>query len=230
MSKSFILKSKICIITSVFLILNGCSSIPHDDQAQIMINHSKKIYSTIPNNAIMQESNNQSLFEDYRAHNIGDTMTIVLQENVSASNSSSENIIHNGNSNLGLTTFPNLFNIINNNSKSRAEFNSSGKNEYSGKGSSTAKNIFTGIITVTVENILPNGNMEVIGEKTIKINKGTEKIRFSGIVNPKTIGNNNSVISTQVADAHIEYLSNDYVNKNNHMGWLQRLFFKIAPM
>ncbi|CAL4322791.1 Flagellar L-ring protein [Buchnera aphidicola (Eriosoma grossulariae)] len=230
MSKSFILKTKIFLVFSLILFLNGCSSIPYDQRLETTIQNPKNIYSSIPNDVNVQEKNNYSLFEDYKAHNIGDTMTVVLQENVSASNSSSSNITRNGNSNIGVTAFPNPFNLIGNNHKNQAEFNTVGKHDYSGKGSSTAKNIFTGIITVTVSNILPNRNMQVYGEKTITINKGTEKIIFSGIVNPQTIGSNNSVISTQVADAHIEYISNNYVNNTNHMGWLQRLFFKISPM
>ena len=50
-----------------------------------------------------------------------------------------------------------------------------------------------------------NGNLLVSGEKQIGINQGTEFIRFSGVVNPRTVTGSNTVPSTQVADARIEY-------------------------
>ncbi|MDF3721695.1 flagellar basal body L-ring protein FlgH, partial [Enterobacter hormaechei] len=86
-----------------------------------------------------------------------------------------------------------------------------------------------GTITVTVNKLLPNGNLQVVGEKQIAINQGTEFIRFSGVVNPRTISGANTVPSTQVADARIEYVGNGYINEAQTMGWLQRLFLNLSP-
>ncbi|WP_260459727.1 flagellar biosynthetic protein FliO [Enterobacter ludwigii] len=87
----------------------------------------------------------------------------------------------------------------------------------------------TGTITVTVNELLPNGNLRVVGEKQIAINQGTEFIRFSGVVNPRFISGGNTVPSTQVADARIEYVGNGYINEAQNMGWLQRLFLNLSP-
>ena len=84
-------------------------------------------------------------------------------------------------------------------------------------------------ITVTVQQLLENGNLKVVGEKQIAINQGTEFIRFSGVVNPRTISSSNTVISTHVADARIEYVGNGYINEAQQMGWLQRLFLNLSP-
>nr|MBA2816707.1 Basal body P-ring protein [Candidatus Pantoea persica] len=78
--------------------------------------------------------------------------------------------------------------------------------------------------------MLSNGNLRVVGEKQIEINQGTEFIRFSGVVNPHTISASNSVLSTAVADARIEYVGNGYINEAQTMGWFQRFFLNIAPM
>lgn len=111
----------------------------------------------------------------------------------------------------------------------KATVDGSGKNTFAGKGGATANNTFTGTITVTVNQVLPNGNLKVVGEKQIEINQGTEFIRFSGVVNPRTISGSNSVISTQVADARIEYIGNGYINEAQTMGWLQRFFLNLSP-
>lgn len=113
---------------------------------------------------------------------------------------------------------------------SRADMEASGGNSFNGKGGANASNTFSGTLTVTVDQVLANGNLHVVGEKQIAINQGTEFIRFSGVVNPRTISGSNSVPSTQVADARIEYVGNGYINEAQNMGWLQRFFLNLSPM
>lgn len=169
----------------------------------------------------------QPLFEDRRPRNIGDTLTIVLQENVSASKSSSANASRNGSSKFGVATAPRYLDGLLGNA--RADMDISGDNSFGGKGGANANNTFNGTITVTVNQVLSNGNLHVVGEKQIAINQGTEFIRFSGVVNPRTISGSNSVTSTQVADARIEYVGNGYINEAQTMGWLQRFFLNVSP-
>lgn len=169
----------------------------------------------------------QPMFEDRRPRNVGDTLTILLQENVSASKSSSSSANRNGSAGVGLTALPKAMKGWL--GDGRADFEAEGRSDFNGKGGAAARNTFTGTITVTVKDLLPNGNLMVVGEKQIAINQGTEFIRFSGVVNPRTITGANTVPSTQVSDARIEYVGNGYINEAQNMGWLQRLFLNIAP-
>ncbi len=170
----------------------------------------------------------QPLFEDRRPRNVGDTLTIVLQENVSASKSSSANASRDGKTNFGFGTTPRYLEGLFGNA--RADVDASGGNAFNGKGGANASNSFTGTLTVTADQVLANGNLHVVGEKQIEINQGTEFIRFSGVVNPRTISGTNTVSSTQVADARIEYVGNGYINEAQNMGWLQRFFLNLSPM
>ncbi len=120
----------------------------------------------------------QPLFEDRRPRNIGDTLTIVLQENVSASKSSSANASRDGKTNFGFDTVPRYLQGLFGNE--RADVEASGGNSFNGKGGANASNTFSGTLTVTVDQVLANGNLHVVGEKQIAINQGTEFIRFSG--------------------------------------------------
>ena len=85
------------------------------------------------------------------------------------------------------------------------------------------------MITVTVTDVMPNGNLLVSGEKQMGINQGTEYIRFSGVVNPRTVSGSNTVPSTLVADARIEYTAKGYIDEAQHMGWMQRFFLNVMP-
>ncbi len=151
----------------------------------------------VPNGSIFQSVQPmnygyQPLFEDRRPRNIGDTLTIVLQENVSASKSSSANASRNGNTKFGFDTTPRYLEGLFGNA--RAEVDTSGDNTFAGKGGAAANNTFSGTLTVTVSEVLANGNLQVVGEKQIEINQGTEFIRFSGVVNPRTISGSNTVL------------------------------------
>ncbi|UQY46016.1 flagellar basal body L-ring protein FlgH [Mixta hanseatica] len=169
----------------------------------------------------------QPLFEDRRPRNIGDTLTILLQENVSASKSSSANASKDGSVGLGFSAMPRFMNGLFGGDRAKTAIE--GSNEFTGKGGAAARNTFSGTITVTVHQVLENGNLLVVGEKQIAINQGTEYIRFSGVVNPRTISGSNTVVSSQVADARIEYVGSGYINEAQQMGWLQRLFLNLSP-
>ena len=133
-----------------------------------------------------------------------------------------------GKTNFGFDTVPRYLQGLFGNA--RADVEASGGNTFNGKGGANASNTFSGTLTVTVDQVLVNGNLHVVGEKQIAINQGTEFIRFSGVVNPRTISGTNTVPSTQVADARIEYVGNGYINEAQNMGWLQRFFLNLSPM
>lgn len=166
----------------------------------------------------------QPLFEDRRPRNVGDILTITLNEQVSASKSSASNSTRDGSASFTPTLVPDQLKKL-----SELGLDLEGANAFNGAGGSNAKNSFTGTITVTVYEVLINGNLKVRGEKQIGINQGTEYIRFAGVVNPRTITSQNSVPSTSVADAKIEYVGDGYINEAQTMGWAQRLLLNLSP-
>ncbi|HAG0390742.1 TPA: flagellar basal body L-ring protein FlgH [Salmonella enterica] len=228
--RKFFLPLSILFIT---LLLTGCACIfrkPLVDGATsappVLAIHSAGNGAIFQTESVMNYGY-QPMFEDRRPRNVGDTLTIILQENVSASKSSSANSSRDSSTGLSFTATPRFLTGLFGGEKTDTKV--SGNNGFTGKGGAAAQNTFSGTITVTVNQVLANGNLHVVGEKQIAINQGAESIRFSGVVNPRTISGNNTVISTQVADARIEYVGNGYINEAQQMGWLQRLFLNISP-
>ncbi len=220
-------------LTLMVSILNGCAYIPQKPLVDGTTSAQPALSgSPLPNGSIFQNAQPmnygyQPLFEDRRPRNVGDTLTISLQENVSASKSSSTNASKTGSSTFTAALVPRYLDGPLGNA--RADVDISGGSDFGGKGGANARNTFSGMITVTVHNVLPNGNLQVIGEKQIAINQGTEFIRFSGVVNPRTIDGSNTVLSAAVSDARIEYVGNGYINEAQNMGWLQRFFLNLSP-
>lgn len=165
------------------------------------------------------------MFEDRRARQLGDVLIIQINERTAASKKSDSTAERNQASTLGVTSLSGLPGK----SLLGSSLDATAANKFDGKGAATSNNDFIGTITVTVTEVLPNGNLLVSGEKQIGLNQGSEFIRFSGVVNPSTITTANTVSSSHVADARMEYRANGYIDEAQTMGWLARFFLNVLP-
>jgi flagellar L-ring protein precursor FlgH len=100
----------------------------------------------------------------------------------------------------------------------------SGSRSFEGEADASQSNSLSGAITVTIADVLPNGNLVVRGEKWLTLNQGEEFIQVSGIVRPQDVTTANTVLSTQIADARITYSGKGTLADSNRMGWLARFF------
>lgn len=112
----------------------------------------------------------------------------------------------------------------------RLRADGSSDNSFEGKGATGTDNEFNGTITVTVIEVLPNGNLLVSGEKQVGINQNVETLRFSGVVNPATVLPGNLVSSTQIADARLEVRGRGDIDRAQTTGWLTRFFLSFLPI
>ena len=162
-----------------------------------------------------------SLFEDRRARNIGDVITIVLSENTSSSKKADTSIKKDDSVDIGtglvLGEVPSLNNLS-------LETQLEAARQFDGGASSDQSNQLNGTITVMVSEVLPNGLMEVRGEKWMTLNRGDEFIRLRGYVRPEDVQPNNTISSTKVADVRITYSGNGEIAQSNRQGWLSRFF------
>ncbi|WP_232467654.1 flagellar basal body L-ring protein FlgH [Bordetella genomosp. 9] len=181
-----------------------------------------------PNGSIYQPTvyGNYPLFEDRRPRNVGDIVTVVLEERTAAAKNVATNTSRTSTTQNTVAASPGFMSSWFN---SKLNTETEGANTNKGAGDSSANNTFTGTLTTTVVGVLPNGNLQVAGEKQIAINRGSEYIRFSGVVDPRSVSGLNTVSSTQVADARIEYRSKGVMDEVQTMGWLQRFFLIANP-
>ena len=204
----------------------GCATVP-DTIVQHPTNARPQAAAPVPqaNGSIFQASAYRPLFEDRRARMVGDMLTIAINERTSAGKSAANTASKTGSVEFGA---PTLFGIPAT-TTAKAALNAESSNSFEDKGTSSSSNTFTGTITVTVVEVLPNGNLVVSGEKQVALDKGIEYVRFSGIVNPNNI-NGNIVSSTLVADARVEYRTNSRIDRAEMMSQMTRFFLSILPL
>lgn len=210
---------------AMVLVLAGCATPGHqpmpDDPFYAPVLPEDRNEPIVPNGSLFQAQYADALYSDIKARRLGDIITVMLQEQTTASKSAAAETSKAASAELGA---PQVFGrpiTINGNPLS-ASF--SGDRDFSGDGAADQSNSLTGQITVTVIKVLPNGNLIVRGEKWMKINTGDEYIRLTGMLRPQDISADNMVPSTRVANARIEYSGTGSLAQVQEPGWLTRFF------
>lgn len=221
------------VLIGLLLVLAGCATKPSTSIHQPMTaKPAANRVATPADGAIFHAGiNERPLFEDKRARNVGDILTINIVEKTTGNRKSSNGSSAANNISAAtpsVTTGP-LSKLL----LKAFSLTSSSNNKTTTTGAGSASEDLTGTISVTVIELLANGNLLVSGEKQVSLNQSDEFIRFSGVVNPTTITGANVVQSTQVADAHIEYKSagalNEVMNDAQTLGFLGRFFMSVLP-
>lgn len=228
---------KMTIYISALALLSGCAELPSASKQSLVNGDTTarpEVQQTLTTSkgslvpaSKVAPTTHKGLFEERRAVRVGDTLTVMLNETTRASKDIGTNarrLSSNGlnagfNMSTGTTATPTAIN---------GGLNTNGNTNFDSKGGSSASNQFLGTITVTVIEVLPNGNLNVAGEKRLAVGHEEEVIRFGGIVSPSTL-QGNSVLSSQVADARIEYRGVGITDQIQNPGMLTKLFTKFSP-
>ena len=208
--------------------LSGCMTKPVDVVPVRPINYVQTTAPAQTGGSLFSAARYRPAFEDPRARMPGDTLTIQITEKVNASQSSSANINRTGSASGSISAIPGI--VAKELTRDR-NFNLGGEsgNEFAGQGDNANKNDFSGVITVTVQEVLPNGHLLVAGEKQIGINSNVDVLKFSGTIDPRHIRPGNTIASAQVANARIESRGRGAVDEALSIGWLSRFFLNVFP-
>lgn len=163
------------------------------------------------------------LHAGHRAHRVGDPVTIVLIEAITATKSAGSKTQRGGTAAIappatGLLSF-----------LKPSSLNASSNSSFKGDGTATQASTLGGEVAVTIAEVRPGGTALVRGEKRLLLSQGHDWIQFSGIVRLSDIDSDNRLISSRVADARIEYAGNGAVSRASKEGWLSRFFNMISP-
>ncbi len=161
----------------------------------------------------------RSLYSDPKANRIGDALTVIIQENATASNQASTATGKSNSASVG-SAVPGAGNLLD--FIPLHSFDSNYSNDYQGQASTSRSARLTARMTVTVMAIKPNGDLIVEGVRTLKINGETEAIYLNGSVSPPMVRRDNTVLSSSIADLQIEYTGKGTITQGTRPGLLAR--------
>ena len=156
-----------------------------------------------------------SLYADKKARNVGDILTIVINESTTQTATKSRTNSKSGSLSVGTGT--GIFDFI------RA-FSANGSDNFQADGSATDTSTYSGQITVTVVEVLPNDNMIVEGTQSIWQNRDEHKITLRGTIRRDDVTMNNTVPSSRVADATLKFDGKGPLNAKQRQGILTQIF------
>jgi flagellar L-ring protein precursor FlgH len=222
------MKLKLSALVMFATLLAGCGGMPETVVQTPLTARPQAPSAVTPpmNGAIFQTASYRPMFEDRRARLIGDTITITINERSSAGKQAGSSGSKTGSV---AAAAPNIFGIFGGVTQNLSA-SASTASKFEDKGVVTSGNNFVSTLTVTVIDVLSNGNLVVAGEKQVALDKGGEFIRFSGVVDPATVEKGNIVSSTRVADARIEYRTNARIDAAEVMSMLARFFLSVVPL
>jgi flagellar L-ring protein precursor FlgH len=218
------------------VVLSGCSTAPERMQKfsyepYYPIHAPQK--TTPKNGSLYQGARSMTLFDDTRAHSVGDIITINLIESFKAkkkdeSKYSRSNDVNGGDVRLFGRTDAQIL------SEAAGLFNplsiTGSKTAFQGKSDVKQDSSITGKIAVMVTEVLPNGNLVVRGEKWITVSDGEEVVRFAGIIRPQDIQPDNTIDSTKVADVRLIYKDTGYAGDVARPSAVNKWFTKYWPL
>ena len=189
---------------------------------------------------LFREISSRNLFQDMRAAQVGDLVTVNIVETAKADKAAStqtgrQSSIEAGIDNLlgwenrvkNLTSFGKE--DVKNGFSNTSMLKGSLTNSFNGSGSTSRTESMTASITAIVTEVKPNGNLFIKGTRQVRVNNETQFIILSGQIRPEDISPNNTILSSYIGDARIEYLGNGPVSDKQRAGWLTRGVDYIWP-
>ena len=224
------MKSKLFCVLVVVLVsqLSACSNtvelskaLPNDpDFAPILPEPEED--AIIPTGSLFKENYVNNIYSDSKAHRIGDIISVILSESTQANKNAKTELKKENNAVLdpivGLAGSPVTLN------GQAIQFGLNQNSKFKGDAKADQGNSLSGDISVHVLRVLPNGNLMIRGEKWITLNNGDEYIRLTGVIRAKDINSNNTILSTKIANARIQYAGTGSFADVNEQGWLTKFF------
>jgi flagellar L-ring protein FlgH len=170
--------------------------------------------ATLPASAISlyDEATFRPLTGDRKAFRVGDVLTVQVFENSSATTTSDVDTRRKNSINAELTH------------GTRRSATGVGVNgEFDGGGRTQRTNRMLITLSVTVQEVLPNGDLRLGGEQLMVVNKEEQRVKLEGRVRPQDVTDGNVVMSTRLADARITYVGEGEVSERQNRAWWRKL-------
>lgn len=164
--------------------------------------------------SLYREDSYRALTSDQKAYRTGDLLTIKVYEQSSATTSTDTSTQRTNGLNGSISILP---------SGRQLGGSLAQGGTFDGGGTTQRANKLLATLSVDVKDVLPNGDLVVAGEQTLTVNNEQHKVNLTGRVRPQDISSDNVVLSTRLADAHIDYLGEGDLSDRQKRGWWRKV-------
>jgi len=172
------------------------------------------------------------LFEDDIATRVGDILVIRIDERDTASRAASTKLDKSDTATYGMPAAIGLLATL---QRKYPEldpsqlFSTSSEMAFAGAGTTQRKGTLSATLPVRVRRVLGNGDLFVEGTKVVMVGNEEQHLYVSGIVRRRDIAEDNTILSSRIADAEIESTGRGDLNDQQRRSWGSRLVAKLWP-
>lgn len=181
------------------------------------------------------ETSRNALFQDLRAKNVGDVVTVRITEKTSAIKEASTSTSRQSSADIGIQNFlglPTDFGMrdfLNQGNPFSPEVQASYDASFDGAGTTRRSGELSAVIATRITEVMANGNLVLEGKKEILVNNEHQFIVLSGIARPEDINEQNVIPSILLSDARIEYTGRGVIDDGQSPGWMRRILDNVWP-
>ncbi|MEZ6023461.1 MAG: flagellar basal body L-ring protein FlgH [Hyphomonadaceae bacterium] len=178
-------------------------------------------------------SGSRSFFNDQRAAQIGDILTVNIEIDDKAELSNSSNRSRSSSTSAGVGNFFGLERladqVFNNAFDSENMISADAESDHTGSGAINREEKIELTVAAVIVDRLPNGNLVIAGRQEVRINAELRELTVSGIIRPQDVTSNNTINHTQIAEARISYGGRGQVSAVQRPSWGQRIGDAVTP-
>ncbi len=188
--------------------------------------------------SLYAESDIDPLFSDSRARRVGDIVVVNIMESSQATNTATTDADKESSNDYGVSSLfgRTSFNMIPLVGATKAPvgpgtsvFQSNSFSEHAATGQTSRGNSVTSSIASRVIKVLPGGILQLEGVRQTRINEETQYMVISGTIRARDIAADNTIMSTQMADANIQYYGKGILADKQKPGWFTRFMDNLWP-
>ena len=183
--------------------------------------------------SLWHDNTSRTMYADRRAAGVGDILTVLVQENSTATTKKSTSTSKNNSQDASISTF--LYgagsgvSALLSRGGSMPALKYSSKNSFDGGGSIDNSQALVASVAVKVIDVLPNGTLVIEGQRETAYSGEKQSAVLHGLVRPDDIMSNNTIYSYNIADAKVEIISKGVITDNQNRGWFTYLLNKVTP-
>lgn len=173
----------------------------------------------------------RSMFADRKAGAVGDILTVVVQETAASSTSQRKKSDRSSSVDASISQFlfPPAVSSFGTKGGVLPATKFAAKNDFSGGGDVSNSQSLTATTAVLVTDVLPNGNLVIQGVRLVTFSGETQYVVLHGVVRPDDITAGNSIFSSSIADARVEFVSQGTLTDAQKKGWLTKVYDLLRP-
>ncbi|MGF1510185.1 MAG: flagellar basal body L-ring protein FlgH [Myxococcota bacterium] len=168
-----------------------------------------------------------TLFTDVRAYGLNDVVTVRIEEQAKARRDTTTQIDRDASVRFGFDVAGSL---AEGGIEAQSLLDGTSRNAFNSTGRTGRTEDVEFTVAATVTQVLPNGNLFLEGHRVVLVNQEEHHFYVSGVARPEDIRRDNSIESTQLADAQIEFTGLGILTEQQKPGWLTRFFQLVNPL